>query len=504
MKRSFLRALTCTAVLCVTSVAVNHAQAPPAPTGLTPQVTGTFVTLSWNAAAGAVSYRIQVGSSPGASNLFDAIIGNTTRVSGSAGNGVYFWRVIAIGLSGASSAPSAESQFTIGGGCVPPGPPQSFTSAVVGIRVTLRWLPPASGDAPTTYVIEAGSAPGLANLFNAPSGSPATELSIDAPPGQYFVRLRAQNACGTSGVSNEQLVAVGSTPACTYAVSPGSVSVPLAGGSVQVNVTATGGCRWQLQSDPFIIPMSNPAGSGSAIVGFSVTGAATARTGQILLQSIDPGTVTAGQVLVQQGSTSSCAVSLDPASRTVPAASGVNEFRVNANPGCTWSVAPLAGFLSIVSAGTGVGSDTVRYLVAANTAAVARAGLIRVTSSVGVQDHVVTQQGVGPLTASFVMKEGGVVTTICQINEGGACTLDGSASTPAAEITAYEWRTVRFRLSEDRVDTYTGVNPTLVLPCTVGGNSQETFDVTLTVRNASGQTNTLTRRLSLVRAGCGT
>jgi len=504
MKSSFLRA-TCTGIFVISSVGIGRAQAPPAPTGLNSQVVGNLVTVSWNPSPGAVSYVIQVGLSSGASNVFNGNIGNATSASGTAGNGQYFWRVLAIGPSGASSPPSAEAQFTVGGGgCVPPGPPQGFTASVAGVRVTLRWSQ-GSGGAPTTYVIEAGSGPGLANLFNAPTGNAGTELSVDAPPGTYFARLRAQNGCGTSGVSNEQMIVVGGGPdPCSFAVSPASVNVPLAGGPIQVNVTAPGGCRWQLQSDPFIVPTSTPSGSGSTSVGYMVTGTTTPRTGQILLQGLDPGPVTAPQVLVQQVAPTSCAVTFNPTSHTVEALSAVYEFRVNTNPGCAWTVAPLAGFLSIVSAGSGMGSDGVRYLVATNASIADRSGLIRVTSSTGPQDFSVTQRGNPPPVASFVMRQGGGVTTVCQVNQGQPCTLDGSASTPAAQITSYEWTTVRFRLGQDLVDNYTGVNPTLSLPCTVGGNSQETFDVTLTVRNALGQSNTLTRRLSLIRAGCGT
>src|SRR5262245_62494576 len=98
--------------------------------------------VSWNAVAGAVSYRLQAGSTAGASNLFDGVIGNITSASGTLPNGVYFWRVFALGPGGASSAASAEQTFTVGGGggCTPPGPPQSFLATVAGVRVTLRWL----------------------------------------------------------------------------------------------------------------------------------------------------------------------------------------------------------------------------------------------------------------------------------------------------------------------------------------------------------------------------
>jgi hypothetical protein len=508
-----LHVLACSGILFAISVVTGHAQAPSPPTGLNPQVTGNFVQVSWNASPGAVSYILQAGTAPGASNLFNGVVGNITGASGTLPNGTYYWRVIAVGPSGAASPPSAESQFTVGGdtGCVPPGPPQGFSVSVTGLLVTVRWSP-GSGGPPTTYILQAGSSSGQADLASLPTGNTATELSVQAPPGRYFARVLSQNACGTSGPSNEQIINVpGGTgepgptvPGCSYAVSPATVNVPISGGTIQVNVTAPGGCRWQLQSDPFITPTSN-TGSGSTTVQYSVAAAGAPRTGQIVLSGLDPGQVTASQVVVQQAATApgSCAVSLTPTSQNVNAAGGQFQFRVTANPGCTWSVAPTGGFISIVSAGLQAGSDSVIYSVATNPAAGARAGTIRITSSAGAQDHAITQQGVGSLTASFVMKEGSAVVTSCQINQGGGCSLDASASTPAGQITSYEWRTLRGGTTEA---FYSGVSPSLNLGCNTQtpNNSLETFEVTLTITNTVGQTATLTRMLQLHRAGCGT
>jgi hypothetical protein len=185
---------------------------PATPTGLQSQVVGNSVTLFWTpapASSPAVSsYVLQVGTAAGQSNLFNQPIGNTTSVSGAVGVGQYFWRLIATNAAGASAA-SAEAQFGVGGGAgcsVPPSAPQALTSAVAGGTVTLSWSPPAGPV--TTYIVEAGSAPGLANLYNAPLGSAATVLQTPAPRGTYHVRVRAQNACGTSAPSNEQIVTV--------------------------------------------------------------------------------------------------------------------------------------------------------------------------------------------------------------------------------------------------------------------------------------------------------
>jgi len=98
------------------------------------------------------------------------------------------------------------------GGCVRTAlawvePPRTLSAVVTGNLVSLAWEASASPGA--QVVIEAGSAPGLADLarLTAPVGG----LSIDVPSvpaGTYFVRVRAVNAAGTSDPSNEIVVRV--------------------------------------------------------------------------------------------------------------------------------------------------------------------------------------------------------------------------------------------------------------------------------------------------------
>ena len=105
-------------------------------------------------------------------------------------------------------------------GATAPGAPTGFSATVNGTSVTMTWSAPASGDPVVTYIIEAGSSSGLVNLANLATGSSATTFSSGGVPnGTYFVRVKAQNAAGTSAASNEAILVVGAT-ACTSAPNP--------------------------------------------------------------------------------------------------------------------------------------------------------------------------------------------------------------------------------------------------------------------------------------------
>jgi hypothetical protein len=96
------------------------------------------------------------------------------------------------------------------GGGEPPHAPTSVTASVALNTVVLSWTPATTGGVALSYVIEAGSAPGLANLAVLPvPGSPATVTLTAVPAGRYFVRMRARNGLGTSATSPETIVTVG-------------------------------------------------------------------------------------------------------------------------------------------------------------------------------------------------------------------------------------------------------------------------------------------------------
>ena len=85
----------------------------PGQVGLaTAGVSGSTANLSWNAVAGATSYRISVGTAAGASNTLSTVVPGTSRQLTGLANGTYFMRVSAVNACG-SGPTSGEGMFAI-------------------------------------------------------------------------------------------------------------------------------------------------------------------------------------------------------------------------------------------------------------------------------------------------------------------------------------------------------------------------------------------------------
>jgi hypothetical protein len=178
---------------------------PAVPTGLTHSVSGTAVTLTWQAASGATGYVLEAGSSSGSSNLVSVDTGTaSTTFNAAAPAGTYYVRVRARNSCG-TSGPSNETVVVVGGGCPVPTSPTNLTGIVSGRTASLSWAAPSGSI--TGYVLGAGSASGLANIVQLPLG-PGSSFSAVASPGTYFVTLRARNACGLGPVSNEIVLTI--------------------------------------------------------------------------------------------------------------------------------------------------------------------------------------------------------------------------------------------------------------------------------------------------------
>lgn len=182
---------------------------PEPPTNVIAFMSGGLLTMTWSPALGggpATGFVIEAGPASGASNI-TLNVTDTRFTFNPVPPGFYFLRVRARNAAGVS-APSTEIMINVGNVPAPPGPPTITTVEVSGSTVTINWSAPLQGTA-TSYIIEAGSAPGLANLATVNTGSTAlTQTFGGVPPGVYYVRVRAVNAQGASLVSNERIITV--------------------------------------------------------------------------------------------------------------------------------------------------------------------------------------------------------------------------------------------------------------------------------------------------------
>ena len=192
------------------------AAAPDAPVNLATIVSGNTVALTWTAPASgtpATSYLVLASLSPAGAPIAFLPTQTTSLTVTGVPNGVYYVTVRALNAEGAS-APSNEVIVVVpggSGGCnAAPNAPTNFIATVSVDVVALGWAAPASGCAPTGYIIQAGSAPGLSNLAVINVGA-ATTLTVTAPPGVYYVRVIAVNAVGASAPSAEITVTVATT-----------------------------------------------------------------------------------------------------------------------------------------------------------------------------------------------------------------------------------------------------------------------------------------------------
>jgi predicted phage tail protein len=151
---------------------------------------------------------LAAGSASGWSNLASFATGSTqtTFSASNVPNGVYFARVSAQNAIG-NSPSSNEVTFTVPQQSCSAAPPSALQSTVSGSLVTLTWAAP-TGIAPTSYVVEAGTSASLTDLGIFNTGSTATSFAANAPPGTYFVRVRAATACGVTEPTADVVIVV--------------------------------------------------------------------------------------------------------------------------------------------------------------------------------------------------------------------------------------------------------------------------------------------------------
>ena len=136
------------------------------PSGVTVTWTGTTATFSWVSSSADIeadmptNYVLEAGTAPGESNVATLNVGNTTAFTTEVPSGTYYVRIRAQNAEG-DSDPSREIEVRLPG--TPPRPTGLVSMSASGV-LDLRWTASAGGYAPTGYIVEAGSGPGLSDL----------------------------------------------------------------------------------------------------------------------------------------------------------------------------------------------------------------------------------------------------------------------------------------------------------------------------------------------------
>ena len=154
-------------------------------------------------------------------------------------------------------------------------------------------------------------------------------------------------------------------PACTYAVSPASISIEASGGARSVSVTSAEGCAWTATSGVnWIEVASGAAGSGNGSVALNISrNSGGARTATI--------TVASQTVAIQQAAAAPapCTYAIKPGSYNADKGPDTITISVTTAAGCTWTTRTDATWVTVDAGSIGTGSGTVRLLVAANSGA---------------------------------------------------------------------------------------------------------------------------------------
>jgi hypothetical protein len=211
------------------TVSVSTA-APLPPVNVRTSVAGTKVTVNWqrNPSGGApTSYTLYIGKTKWGSEVINGrSLGNVLSATLTLPTGSYYVRLRSRNALG-NSASSYPVSFRIG---TQLASPTGLTADWSGTQTTLTWEPSSADSpemAPTDYVLEAGTAPGLADVAAIPVGEETT-FSTEVPSGVYYVRVRATNEKGDSDPTPELVVAP-----------PGTAEAPLELSSVADGSTVT-------------------------------------------------------------------------------------------------------------------------------------------------------------------------------------------------------------------------------------------------------------------------
>jgi hypothetical protein len=267
---------------------------PNAPLGLTAQVSAHDVSFGWQpplpAGRPVIGYLLEAGLAPGQTAI-TLPLGDVRQMTVRAPEGIFYVRLRAVTVAG--PGPVSNEVIVATGTTAAPLAPHRVLATVQGTRVTFDWSHGPLGNIATAFQLQAGTAPGLANVGAISLAGTARSFSIDAPPGLYYVRLVALNPAGASPPTADVAVTPGAG-VCTIPFAPTGLSAgPGPGTLVLTWATAAAGA----------------APTGYRVWAGSVSGAADRAVLDLPLQWTVGGAVPPGPYFLRLAAANACGFS---------------------------------------------------------------------------------------------------------------------------------------------------------------------------------------------------
>ncbi len=159
---------------------------------------------------------------------------------------------------------------------------------------------------------------------------------------------------------------------CTYALTPTTRTHGYGAAVDSVSLATLDGCAWSVvNTNTWITITSNPEGSGSAIINYTVAAneGPDARTGTLVI---------GGETLVLTQTGALCEYALSPTSRNHGYGASAGMIGLTTLSGCTWTIVNTNSWISITTSPNGQGSTTVNYTVVANPGLNDRTGVVTI------------------------------------------------------------------------------------------------------------------------------
>ncbi len=241
--------------------------APPAPTGLSANPSDGSIDLTWNPSAGATSYSVYRGTTPGGEGATP--VGTTTSDSftdnGLANGTGYYYTVAASNTAGAS-AKSAETNTVPTAAVVAPPVPFGVVVTPSSGQIGLQWT---FEEGATSYRIYRGTSPGGegATALATTTSSSYTDTSVTSGV-TYYYKITALTGATESARSSEYSANTSGTG--TAPATPVGVVATAGNASVGLTWTASAGA-----TSYSIYRGTSSGGEGATPVGTATTNSFT-------------------------------------------------------------------------------------------------------------------------------------------------------------------------------------------------------------------------------------